>query len=191
MKDVEILSENQWQVDWRQERRLALLFEPSIEEDPWCGPLIKEFWLPHWQNRLDFVTQAADFCAGEDKYRSRELDGIVIQRRSGTAELEGSAFNVCELNEARESGTQHYSSHIPPSSPISASPQLHLIISGTLAISCNRERGGGSRTLGVRLHGARHRHSASEARQASSEASQYDLHSPEDAAYLVRDRSCH
>jgi hypothetical protein len=113
MKDVEILSEDQWHVDWRQERRLALLFEPSIEEDAWCGPLVEEFWLPHWRNRLDFVTQAADFCADEDKYGLRDLEKIVIQRRGGTAELEGSAFNLCELNEARELGLQHYSSHTP------------------------------------------------------------------------------
>jgi hypothetical protein len=101
MKDVEILSEDQWHVDWRQERRLGLLFEPSIEEDAWCGPLVEEFWLPHWRNRLDFVTRAADFCADEDKYGLRDLEKIVIQRRGGTAELEGSALNLCELNEAR------------------------------------------------------------------------------------------
>lgn len=113
MKDVEIVSEDQWHADWRQERRLTLLFEPSIKEDAWCGPLVEEFWLPHWQNRLDFVTQAADFCADEDEYRLRDLDNIVIQRRGGNAELEGSAFDLRELNEARELGLQHYSSHSP------------------------------------------------------------------------------
>ncbi|MFB6419212.1 hypothetical protein [Bradyrhizobium tunisiense] len=59
MKDVEILSEDQWHVDWPRERRLTLLFEPSIKEDAWGRPLVEELWLPHWQNRLDVVTPGA------------------------------------------------------------------------------------------------------------------------------------
>jgi hypothetical protein len=113
MKDVEILSEDQWHVDWLQERRLALLFEPAIEADAWDGPLVKEFWLPHWPNRLDLVSKAADFCADEDKFRLSDLDEIVIERRGGAAEDEGSAFNLCELNEARELGLQTFSTHTP------------------------------------------------------------------------------
>jgi hypothetical protein len=114
MKAVEILSEDRWQPDWHQERRLALLFEPSIrEEDPWGGQLIEQFWLPHWPNRLDLVSQAADFCADVDKWRSNELNGIVIWRLGGIDQWEGSAFNLCEINEARELGGGAYSTHTP------------------------------------------------------------------------------
>ena len=98
MKAVEILSEDRWQPDWHHERRLALLFEPSIREvDPWGGQLIEQYWLPNWPNRLDLVGQAADFCADADKSRSNALDGIIIERLG-----DGSAFDLCEINEARE-----------------------------------------------------------------------------------------
>jgi hypothetical protein len=109
MKAVEILSEDRWQPDWHHEPRLALLFEPSIREvDPWGGELIEQFWLPHWPNRLDLVSQAADFCADADKSRSNALDGIIIERLG-----EGSAFDLCEINEARELWGGAYSTHTP------------------------------------------------------------------------------
>jgi hypothetical protein len=111
MKAVEILAEDRWQPDWRQERRLALLFEPSIKEDPWVGPLILQFWLPHWPNRLDFANQTVDFFAYADKWQSNDLDDIVIQRLGDQSE--GSTFNLCEINEARELGGGTYSTHTP------------------------------------------------------------------------------
>src|SRR5262245_46922646 len=52
VKGVEIVSEDNWRLDWRRERRLALLFEPLIEEDA-CGmPPIKQVWLLRWPNLL-------------------------------------------------------------------------------------------------------------------------------------------
>jgi hypothetical protein len=113
MKVVEFLSEDQWQLDWRQERRLSLLFEPSIEDDPWGRPLIQQFWLPHWPNQLDLASQAADFFTDAEKWRRGDLEGIVIERCGGTDQLEGSAFHLCEINEARELGGGTYSTLTP------------------------------------------------------------------------------
>ena len=108
MKAVEVLSEDRWASEWRQERRLALLFEPLIREDAWGGQLIEEVLLPRWPNRLDLVNQAVDFVVDTGEWRWNELDQITIQRLAGP-----SAFHLCEINEARELGGGTYSAQTP------------------------------------------------------------------------------
>jgi hypothetical protein len=123
VKRVAILPEGDWRPDWRQERRLALLFEPEIEED-WSGtPAIKPVFLPRWPNRLDLIAQASDFSDDADGWRPNALDRISIYRRGELAQWQGSFFSIRESNDARELGLQYYS----PNTPVDASITLAAI----------------------------------------------------------------
>src|SRR5262249_2396415 len=111
VKTVAFLSEDNWRLDWRRERRLALLFEPLIEADPWGVPSIKQVWLPRWPNRLDFVGQAFDFAIDTDEWRCNALDRIGIERRGALAQWECSAFELRESNDAMELKGGAYTTH--------------------------------------------------------------------------------
>lgn len=123
VKRVAVLPEGDWRPDWRQERRLALLFEPEIEED-WSGtPAIKPVFLPRWPNRLDLIAQASDFSDDADGWRPNALDSISIYRRGELAQWQGSSFSIRESNDARELGLQYYS----PNTSVDASITLAAI----------------------------------------------------------------
>jgi hypothetical protein len=108
VKQVTILPEADWQLDWRQERRLALLFEPEIAES-WGAPAINQIWLPRWPNRLALVAQASDFASEADARPSNALDSIAITRCDELHQWRGSSFSIRESDDARELGMQHYS----------------------------------------------------------------------------------
>jgi hypothetical protein len=111
VKTVAMLPEDSWRPEWRQERRLALLFEPLIEVDHAFGPSIRPGLISRWPNRLDLAGQASDFAADTDEWRLDALDRIEIWRRGELAQWEGSAFELRESNDAMELKGGAYTTH--------------------------------------------------------------------------------
>jgi hypothetical protein len=100
VKAVAILSEDRWQPDWRQERRLALLFQPK---DAPFGSAIEEVRFPRpWPNRLDLVNRASDLAADANDRPWNSLFMVSIYRRGALAQWKGSAFDLRESNRAME-----------------------------------------------------------------------------------------
>jgi hypothetical protein len=103
VKSVTIVSEDRWQPEWRQERRLGVLFEPRIRGgDTDFGPAIEEVLSSRWPNRVELVSQASDFAADANERPWSALFRVVIYRRGALAQWKGSAFNVRESNRAME-----------------------------------------------------------------------------------------
>jgi len=111
VKTVAMLPEDSWRPEWRQERRLALLFEPLIEVDHAFGPSIRPGLISRWPNRLDLAGQASDFATDTDEWRLDALDRIEIWRRGALAQWEGSTFELRESNDAMELKGGAYTTH--------------------------------------------------------------------------------
>jgi hypothetical protein len=118
-KAARIVPEHDWPADWREERRLVLMFEPRISED---GKSIveKRIWSSHMPNRLDVTTRLPDIDPWPAAWRRRDLTSIVIGR---SASSRGSLFIITELPEAEELGLQMVS----PDTPVFAS--ISLVVS--------------------------------------------------------------
>lgn len=111
VKTVAILSEADWRPDWRQERRLALLFEPLIGEGARQGQSIEPDLFSRWPERLDLVGQASDFAADTVEGRLNALWSIGIARRGALAQWQGSAFELRESRDAMELKGGAYTTH--------------------------------------------------------------------------------
>jgi hypothetical protein len=122
VKRVTIVPEVDWQPDWRQERRLALLFEPQIAES-WGAAVIKQVWLPRWPNQLELIAQTSDFATEADTWRFNALDSIAITRCDELHQWRGSSFSIREGDDAREVAPQVYS----PNTSVDASIPLSCI----------------------------------------------------------------
>ena len=100
-KAARIVPEHDWPADWREERRLVLMFEPRIRP---CGKVIDEILLtlPCVPNRLDVATRLADLDPSA-AWRPKELTGVTIEP---SRPWDGSRFVIEEIPEAQELGLQ-------------------------------------------------------------------------------------
>ena len=106
-KAARIVPEHDWPADWREERRLVLMFQPRIRQ---CGKVIEEEWMPpRVPSRVDVTTRLPDLdpCAA---WRPKELTSVVIEP---SAPWDGSRFIIEESSVAQELGLQMFSPNTP------------------------------------------------------------------------------
>ena len=128
VKRVTIVSEGDWLPDWRQERRLALLFEPCIKEDPVGQQRIEPIFLPHWRNRLELVAQASDLVTDTVAWRPNALDTIAITRCGGARAMARQLLQHSGKRQRDGGSGDKPIPHTPRSMPTSPSPALPSII---------------------------------------------------------------
>lgn len=105
-KAARIVPEPDWPADWREERRLVLMFEPGIRP---CGKVIEEKRMRLGEpNRLDVAIRLADLAPWPAAWRPKELTSVVIEP---SAPWDGNRFVINEIPEAQELGLQMVSSH--------------------------------------------------------------------------------
>jgi hypothetical protein len=107
-KKARIVPEHDWPADWREERRLVLMFQPRIRPG---GEVIEEILtLPRLPNRLDVTTRLQDLDLQSAAGRPKELTGVTI---CSSAPWDGSRFVIEESSGARELGLQMFSPNTP------------------------------------------------------------------------------
>jgi hypothetical protein len=105
-KAARIVPEHDWPADWREERRLVLMFQPRIRPG---GEVIEEILtLPRVRTRLDVTTGLPDLDLAA--WRPKELTGVTI---SPSARWDGSRFAITEDFTAQELGLGMVSPHTP------------------------------------------------------------------------------
>jgi hypothetical protein len=108
-KAARIVPEHDWPADWREERRLVLMFEPRIRQlDKDCT--IEEEWSARVPNRVDVTTRLPDLDPWPAAWRPKELTSVVI---APSAPWNGSRFDIMESSEAQELWGQVFSRDTP------------------------------------------------------------------------------
>jgi hypothetical protein len=114
-KAARIVPDHDWPADWREERRLVLMFEPRIRP---CGQVIEEkLTLPRMPNRVDVTTRLPELDPSRAAGRPKELTGVVVEP---SAPWDGSRFIIEESSTAQELGLQIVS----PDTPVFATVSL-------------------------------------------------------------------
>jgi hypothetical protein len=108
-KAARIVPEHDWSADWREERRLVLMFEPRIGRGQECT-IIEEEWSSRVPNRIDVTSRLADLDPRPAARQQSELTSVVIER---SAPWDGSRFVIEEIPTAQELGLQIYSLNTP------------------------------------------------------------------------------